>query len=130
MEIHFRETELRESTSGLGGVLGPGQRSILQENISTISSCLHSITSLCFEKALIAFLVTHRYWVVDGVLYSSSQALLHHAGERVELVLLVDFKHAQELPALSQASPDLPLHHPRAAAAARPCHLHLLLLGV
>lgn len=86
-----------------------------------------TLVSLRFEKVLIAILVTHRYWVVDGVLHCSSQALLHHAGERVELMLLVDFKHTQELPALPQTSPDLPLHHPRAvAAAARPCHLHLL----
>lgn len=85
-------------------------------------------SNVCFEKVLIAVLITHGYRVVDGVLHSSSQALLHHAGELVEFMLLVDFKHTQQLPALLQASPDLHLHRPRAAA--RPCHLHLLQLGV
>lgn len=75
-------------------------------------------------------IITYRYRVVDGVLNSSGQALLHHAGEWVELMLLIDFEDTQELPALPQASPALPLHRSRAeAAAARPCHLHLVRIG-
>lgn len=43
---------------------------------------------------------THCGWVVDRVLNGCGQALLHHAGQAVKLVLLIDLKQAQELPLL------------------------------
>lgn len=56
---------------------------------------------------------THGQWVVYGVLDSSGQALLHHAREAVELMLLVNLKESQQLPLLAQASPHSPLHRAR-----------------
>lgn len=71
---------------------------------------------------------THCGCVIDSALDGCSQALLHHAGQAVELVLLVDLKQAQKFPLLPQTSPPPSLHgallvtrHPRTACR----HLHL-----
>ncbi len=53
---------------------------------------------------------THCGWIIDGDLCGSCQSLLHHAGQAVELMLLIDLKQAQKLPLLPQTSPPPPLH--------------------
>lgn len=52
---------------------------------------------------------THCRHAVSGVLGGCCQALLHHAGQGVELMLLIDLKQAQKLPLLPQTSPAPPL---------------------
>lgn len=52
---------------------------------------------------------THCRHAVISVLGGCCQALLHHAGQGVELMLLIDLKQAQKLPLLPQTSPAPPL---------------------
>ena len=75
---------------------------------------------------------THCRCGVNSALGGGCQSLLHHAGQAVELVLLIDLKQAQKLPLLPQTSPPPPLHCAGALTATRrlqvTCgcwHLHL-----
>lgn len=75
---------------------------------------------------------THCRCGVNSAFSGSCQSLLHHAGQAVELVLLIDLKQAQKLPLLPQTSPPPPLHRAGALTATRhlqvTCgcwHLHL-----
>lgn len=43
---------------------------------------------------------THGWCILYGVLDSSCQSLLHHAGQAVELMVLINLKQAQKLPLL------------------------------
>lgn len=63
--------------------------------------------------------LTHCKCVVNDVLGGCCQSLLHHAGEVVELMLLVDLKQPQKLPLLPQTSPPLPLHRARTLTVSR-----------
>lgn len=52
---------------------------------------------------------THCWCILYSVLESSCQSLFHHAGQTVELMLLINLKQAQKLPLLPQTSPPPPL---------------------
>lgn len=52
---------------------------------------------------------THCLHIVIGVLRDCRESFLYHAGQCIELMLLVDLKHTQELPLLPQTSPTPPL---------------------
>lgn len=76
---------------------------------------------------------THCGCVVYGALDGCCQSFLHHAGQAVELMLLVDLKQTQKFPLLPQTPPPPPLHwalvvarHPPHSAlrSCRGLHLH------